>query len=908
MTNRFMDWGGSESEGTDSESGSDNAAIENTNQGGNRFEFDSSSSEEEKRVVRSAKDKRFEAILNAIATLKHHINSSDYVGVNKDFDGLQKLLIKAKNIVRKEGVPKFYVKAMLSIKTTVEAVVKAKKANKDMKMNPSNSKAINGLKQKLKKFEKKNKNIIEAYLKDPLVSEEEKEEFSDSDSDSDSNSDSDNNKAPVSNIEDSKQDSFDNKDGGSDSSDWDDQSGSDSDSDSDLDLDNIPTGGIQYTRAYWMKKPEDVVKDKTKEANREERRRLRTAAREAKKEAKTVQAKEKKEEKVYTPEMILTKLKELLSMRGKRGTDRKSLIADLELLSTKATEAAAVLKVKVALASAYFEINLNKGVSMKADVWKKCHKVLLDMLCALSENPNVRLSEDRQDVEESFEGEEDEDSFLNGIVTGAREKKVAPVKEEEEEEEETEDDGITWVKGNFYSFLYRLSTEFTKSLPKTLQEMNYHNQSTTQYVVRLRDEGQLTSLCTLCAAYYKSIGKTALQAQVILIQLEHRYSYLQPEYDYNHAKVVAFESKGEEKVESKDPAGSDVISFCTFLYKNGDVRQRTRALLAHLYFLSHHNWFERARDLLLMSHVQDGINEADIKTRILFNRVMAQLGLCAFRTGHYYQGMSCLADLHQSQRIRELLAQGISSSRYHERDEKQEKIEKKRQFPFHLHMHLDTLETVHLLGAMFAEVENITLGKRKIINKIFRRQYDIHKNNFFNAPPENTRDLIMHATKNLQQGYWRVAIKSIMNLRLWNSISYPEFIKDHMTKEIKETALRMYLMTYGASYVSVSMASLIDMFELPDATINRVVSKMMMNGHLQAVWDQPTKTLVIHTSQPSRLQRVALTFADKALVFVEQNERLLDQRHGYYNGKGGGKGWKGKGKGKGKGNYNNYRR
>ena len=94
---------------------------------------------------------------------------------------------------------------------------------------------------------------------------------------------------------------------------------------------------------------------------------------------------------------------------------------------------------------------------------------------------------------------------------------------------------------------------------------------------------------------------------------------------------------------------------------------------------------------------------------------MAQMGLCAFRNGKYLMAMNCLADLFMSQRIKELLAQGISSNRFHERDAKQEKLEKKRQFPFHMHIHLDVLEAVHLISAMFIEVENIASGRRKVV-------------------------------------------------------------------------------------------------------------------------------------------------------------------------------------------------
>ena len=95
--------------------------------------------------------------------------------------------------------------------------------------------------------------------------------------------------------------------------------------------------------------------------------------------------------------------------------------------------------------------------------------------------------------------------------------------------------------------------------------------------------------------------------------------------------------------------------------------EKTRALLCHVYSLALHNRYYEARDLLLMSHVQDNINDADIRTRILFNRTSAQLGLCAFRCGETRQALDCLSDLYLSNRTKELLAQGITSSKYNER-------------------------------------------------------------------------------------------------------------------------------------------------------------------------------------------------------------------------------------------------
>ena len=52
----------------------------------------------------------------------------------------------------------------------------------------------------------------------------------------------------------------------------------------------------------------------------------------------------------------------------------------------------------------------------------------------------------------------------------------------------------------------------------------------------------------------------------------------------------------------------------------------------------------------------------------------------------------------------------------------------------------------------------------------------------------------------------------------------------------------------------------------------------MIDELLSGSWDQPTKSIVMHETQPTRLQDLASQFAAKAGVLVDLNERALQVR------------------------------
>merc|ERR1711872_515115 len=103
-------------------------------------------------------------------------------------------------------------------------------------------------------------------------------------------------------------------------------------------------------------------------------------------------------------------------------------------------------------------------------------------------------------------------------------------------------------------------------------------------------------------------------------------------------------------------------------------------------------------------------------------------------------------------------------------------------------------------------------------------------------------------------------------------------VRGMLVKKIQEESLRTYLFTYSNVYDSISIPVLAELFELEVNNVHALVSKMIINEELMASMDQPSQCIVMHKSEPSRLQSIALQLSDKVSQLVENNERLLEQR------------------------------
>jgi translation initiation factor 3 subunit C len=477
--------------------------------------------------------------------------------------------------------------------------------------------------------------------------------------------------------------------------------------------------------------------------------------------------------------------------------------------------------------------------------------------------------------------------------------------EDDEKQPQFSENETFKIPGSVVSFVERLDDELTRSL----QHIDPH---TAEYVERLGDESALYANIVRCQLYAESLKNNpkidapqSVVNRVIMRRLEHVYYKVSClkflgrgiTDDHKPSQVVTTLEENTWKVipASLDspltPRGatSDIAdlvqTLCNYLFQHSDGIIRARSMLCQVYFLALHDQYHRARDMMLMSHLQETIASFDVNTQILYNRSLVQVGLCAFRAGLIYEAQTSLQEICGSNRQKELLAQGLQMQRYSQISPEQERLERQRQLPFHMHINLELLECIYLTCSMLLEIPLLAqIGsspevKKRVISKTYRRLLEYHERQIFTGPPENTRDHVMQASKALAAGEWKKSAEFISSIKIWDLMAQSAKIKSMLSGQIQEEGLRTYLFTYAPFYDTLSIDILASMFEVPERKVAAVVSKMISHEELAAALDQVNSAIIFRKGvELSRLQSLALTLSDKATGLIEANEKTLEQR------------------------------
>lgn len=629
-------------------------------------------------MVRSTKDKRYEDITNLIKVIRNHKKIKDMSSCISSFEELVRAYQKALPVISKEedGVtPRFFVRALAELEDFVNDTW-----NDRSTLSKNNSKQLGTLRQKVRKYIKDFEADLVKFRESPDQDDEDEEEKPEEEEEEDSDSSDDEAAAATKAVTFKKEAAAEKKaakaaaaaaaadddDNSDDSIDW----GSETDSDSDSSDDE--TAGMNIRERFLKKSTDaggdkDEKKDKKKKVKESSSRRRRGEDDDDDEEGwemvtkGTAIAVEKPKMFAKDAEidigLVLNKLNEIMAARGKKRTDRRmqiELLYELKAIAeTHSLGDAVAAKIRFNIISAIYDYNPKVSEPMKLEYWSKLLEAMVDLVTILLHAKNITLSESVLEENEEYE--------------------TAPF----------------FVRGCVLTAVERLDDEFTKFLKESDPHSN-------DYVDRLKDEVKVTNIIEQVLNYVSSVGSDTEICRVYLRKIDHIY--------YKFDPSVLKKKKGEP-IDKELTSVDEMEKLSRFIYaKDQTDRLRTRAILCHIYHHAlHDNWFQ-ARDLLLMSHLQENIHHSDPATQILYNRTMANLGLCAFRQGNVKDAHQCLVDLMMTSKPKELLAQGLLPQRQHERSAEQEKVEKQRLMPFHMHINLELLECVYLVSAMLLEI------------------------------------------------------------------------------------------------------------------------------------------------------------------------------------------------------------
>jgi len=711
--------------------------------------------------------------------------------------------------------------------------------------------------------------------------------------------------------------------------------GDDSDSDSEDEAeedssssdDDAPVGKAAFMKKPAAGKPEAAAPAKGKDAFKKD---------DVKAVAKKEEPKGPKPIKDYNEAEIDDRLNLVLSLRGRKGTKKEDQISVLSQLSDVTKRPSKLVELLSHVIAFTFDLNNSMLAAMPVATWYAVMGHFKRILKTLVENPELKVEivEASTTVDttqnskvEMVEGGDPDEDFIDSGVTQMSGNVLAYLERLDDEFYKS----LQALDPHQEVYIARLKDEVplvnlmldtlayydSKEAPidaarvsaRVVEHVYYREQALfdTAQSNAVKRKAKLLVELEAAAEKAKAAELKAVAAEEVAADLEEEEEEEEEDSDdddapkekpklperiaadADKAAFLAAKAAHDGFVVPRAMALGETMDTCAKrVYGHGTERHKTRTLLCHVYHHALHGRYQLARDQLLTSHLADTVHQFDISTQILYNRAIVRCGLCAFHNELMPESHSALMEIAAGARLKELLAQGLSSARYGERTAEQEKAERRRLVPYHMHINLELVEAVHLISAMLLELPNLAHNsfdpKRRqgSTSKAFRRLLDHFERQVFNGPPENIRDSVMSCVQLLIHGEWAKALALVDVLPVWSLLPSPDETKAFMKKQIQRESLRAFLIAHYSHYDSLSLEKLAERFELTKEEAHAVVSKMLLAGELHACWDQPTECITVQHMEPSKLQFLALQFADKTAQLVETNERVLDSRTGSY--------------------------
>ena len=319
--------------------------------------------------------------------------------------------------------------------------------------------------------------------------------------------------------------------------------------------------------------------------------------------------------------------------------------------------------------------------------------------------------------------------------------------------------------------------------------------------------------------------------------------------------------------------------LCNHAYQFLDEENRVKVMLYHIYFLCIGNDYESATKLFNSSNLFELISVFKNETlKILFNRTLAQLSLCAFKNLDLEEVLRFLTPLCTKgpTKLKEYLSQSYTVE--NEKNTLFDIEDKKRAIPYNMKINVEDLDTIFYLSSMINDVPKILLEKIFGNDSYIENYYNSHAferifYNFqrqqFNGPSHIDKDKILATTTILMKGDWKKCIEEIKKLNLFKKYNY---LQDKLFELIKRTALKCYIIFYMSEFLSFELNKLSRRFEIDSKEVKNIINDMILRKQIKAKWNE-NYLLIKSNDRDSIINMKRL--ADNVQIITKQNLELM---------------------------------
>lgn len=278
------------------------------------------------------------------------------------------------------------------------------------------------------------------------------------------------------------------------------------------------------------------------------------------------------------------------------------------------------------------------------------------------------------------------------------------------------------MKTILVSVLEKLEIELYKAL-------QYTDQNSHEYILRIKDEITFIVLCSRMLEFYRLFNEESYFSRIYLLILLHIYYKTE-----DQIKKMGEKLKNENITDkflqclSENPEHF-ITELSGLLYSQTEDKSKVKSLLAIIYSYCILNKYSKANILFKKCNSYDMIGVLkDENLKILYNRTLAQLGLCAFRNGIFSDALLYLTPLCQlgTSKLKEYLSQSYNKDM--EKSIFFDKEDKKRIIPFIMTINIDEIECTFYISSMLIDLPNILLYKLGkncgSINLVFKKLMD----------------------------------------------------------------------------------------------------------------------------------------------------------------------------------------